>query len=240
MFYNSLQYSGTKTVGLRNCIICTNHALAQSIPPGPPRRHRATLPSSPARTPTTGLFPEGDRLEAHDEVRPTAMRLPPRSFPASRPLLRMDLQSTGQDSQRETQLASRPALSGRHQTAPQTQGHAGQDGAPLANRFSSPGEASRESRLPSGCAAWSHYSLFSALRLPTVAYPACSPSLAPHRPPSGSRSDEKSGLAIRTTSWICLKASSSVLPHVEAPYCCSAGQYACQRSSSGSTTTLKL
>src|ERR1017187_909413 len=74
MFYNSLQYSGTKTVGERNCIICTNHALAQSIPPGPPRRHRATLPSSPARTPTTGLFPEGDRLEAHDEVRPTAMR----------------------------------------------------------------------------------------------------------------------------------------------------------------------
>src|ERR1017187_9328607 len=195
MFYNSLQYSGTKTVGLRNCIICTNHALAQSIPPGPPRRHRATLPSSPARTPTTGLFPEGDRLEAHDEVRPTAMRLPPRSFPASRPLLRMDLQSPGQDGQREAQLASRPALSGRHQTAPQTQGHAGQDGAPLANRFSSPGEASREYRLTSGCAAWSHYRLFSALRLPTVAYPACSPSLAPHRPPSGSRSDEKSGLA---------------------------------------------
>src|ERR1017187_7101044 len=195
MFYNSLQYSGTKTVGLRNCIICTNHALAQSIPPGPPRRHRATLPSSPARTPTTGLFPEGDRLEAHDEVRPTAMRLPPRSFPASRPLLRMDLQSPGQDGQREAQLASRPALSGRHQTAPQTQGHAGQDGAPLANRFSSPGEASREYRLTSGCAAWSHYRLFSALRLPTVAYPACSPSLAPHRPPSGSRSDEKSGLS---------------------------------------------
>src|ERR1039457_663959 len=194
MFYNSLQYSGTKTVGERNCIICTNHALAQSIPPGPPRRHRATLPSSPARTPTTGLFPEGDRLEAHDEVRPTAMRLPPRSFPASRPLLRMDLQSPGQDGQREAQLASRPALSGRHQTAPQTQGHAGQDGAPLANRFSSPGEASREYRLTSGCAAWSHYRLFSALRLPTVAYPACSPSLAPHRPPSGSRSDEKSGL----------------------------------------------
>src|ERR1017187_953747 len=195
MFYNSLQYSGTKTVGLRNCIICTNHALAQSIPPGPPRRHRATLPSSPARTPTTGLFPEGDRLEAHDEVRPTAMRLPPRSFPASRPLLRMDLQSPGQDGQREAQLASRPALSGRHQTAPQTQGHAGQDGAPLANRFSSPGEASREYRLTSGCAAWSHYRLFSALRLPPVAYPACSPSLAPPRPPSGSRSDEKSGLA---------------------------------------------
>src|ERR1035438_3475123 len=144
---------------------------------------------------TTGLFPEGDRLEAHDEVRPTAMRLPPRSFPASRPLLRMDLQSPGQDGQREAQLASRPALSGRHQTAPQTQGHAGQDGAPLANRFSSPGEASREYRLTSGCAAWSHYRLFSALRLPTVAYPACSPSLAPHRPPSGSRSDEKSGLA---------------------------------------------
>src|ERR1017187_9531999 len=152
------------------------------------------LPSSPARTPTTGLFPEGDRLEAHDEVRPTAMRLPPRSFPASRPLLRMDLQSPGRDGQREAQLASRPALSGRHQTAPQTQGHAGQDGAPLANRFSSPGEASREYRLTSGCAAWSHYRLFSALRLPTVAYPACSPSLAPHRPPSGSRSDEKSGL----------------------------------------------
>src|ERR1019366_2718556 len=132
---------------------------------------------------------------AHDEVRPTAMRLPPRSFPASRPLLRMDLQSPGQDGKREAQLASRPALSGRHQTAPQTQGHAGQDGAPLANRFSSPGEASREYRLTSGCAAWSHYRLFSALRLPTVAYPACSPSLAPHRPPSGSRSDEKSGLA---------------------------------------------
>src|ERR1019366_3306716 len=131
---------------------------------------------------------------AHDEVRPTAMRLPPRSFPASRPLLRMDLQSPGQDGKREAQLASRPALSGRHQTAPQTQGHAGQDGAPLANRFSSPGEASREYRLTSGCAAWSHYRLFSALRLPTVAYPACSPSLAPHRPPSGSRSDEKSGL----------------------------------------------
>src|ERR1017187_361548 len=71
---------------------------------------------------------------------------------------------------------------------------------------------SREYRLTSGCAAWSHYRLFSALRLPTVAYPACSPSLAPHRPPSGSRSDEKSGLIIRTTSWICLKASSSVLP----------------------------
>src|ERR1039457_7656102 len=113
MFYNSLQYSGTKTVGLRNCIICTNHALAQSIPPGPPRRHRAMLPSSPARTPTTGLFPEGDRLDAHDEVRPTAMRLPPRSVPASRPLLRMDLQSPGQDGQREAQLASRPALSDR-------------------------------------------------------------------------------------------------------------------------------
>src|ERR1039457_4854038 len=156
----------------------------------------ATLPSSPARTPTTGLFPEGDRLEAHDEVRPTAMRLPPRSFPASRPLLRMDLQSPGQDGQREAQLASRPALSGRHQTAPQTQGHAGQDGAPLANRFSSPGEASREYRLTSGCAAWSHYRLFSALRLPTVAYPACSPSLAPPRPPSGRRSDEKSGLKV--------------------------------------------
>src|ERR1019366_2190673 len=135
---------------------------------------------------------------AHDEVRPTAMRLPPRSFPASRPLLRMDLQSPGQDGKREAQLASRPALSGRHQTAPQTQGHAGQDGAPLANRFSSPGEASREYRLTSGCAAWSHYRLFSALRLPTVAYPACSPSLAPHRPPSGSRSDEKSGLVQAT------------------------------------------
>src|ERR1019366_4782286 len=136
---------------------------------------------------------------AHDEVRPTAMRLPPRSFPASRPLLRMDLQSPGQDGKREAQLASRPALSGRHQTAPQTQGHAGQDGAPLANRFSSPGEASREYRLTSGCAAWSHYRLFSALRLPTVAYPACSPSLAPHRPPSGSRSDEKSGLVSAPT-----------------------------------------
>src|SRR5271165_6704626 len=177
-FYNSLQYYGTTTVGKRICIICIKHARAQSIPPGPPRHYRASVPPGPAGTPTTGLFPEGDRLEAHDEVRPPAVRLPPRSFPASRPLLRMDLQGQGQDGQREAQPASRPALSGRHQTAPQTQGRSGQDGAPVANRFSSPGEASREYRLTSGCATSSHYRLISALRLPAVAYPARSPPLA--------------------------------------------------------------
>jgi len=56
----------------------------------------------PARTPRAGLFPEGYRLKANDEVRPSAMRLPPRSGPATRPLLRMDLQGKRQDRQRET------------------------------------------------------------------------------------------------------------------------------------------
>src|SRR5450756_1903468 len=85
---------------MRIRIICINHARAQSTPPGPSWRPRPTLPPGPASTPPTGLFPEGNRLEANDEVRPTAVCLPPRSCPASRPLLRMDLQGQGQDGQR--------------------------------------------------------------------------------------------------------------------------------------------
>jgi hypothetical protein len=56
----------------------------------------------------------------------------------------------GQDGQREAQPASRPALSGRYQTAPETQRRSGQDGAPLANRLSSPGEGGGEYRLNGG------------------------------------------------------------------------------------------
>ena len=37
-------------------------------------------------------------------------------------------------------------------------------------------------------------------------------------------SSMSSAIIMRTTSWICLKASSSVLPHVEAPYRSSEGQ----------------
>src|ERR1039457_2013016 len=132
---------------MRIRVFCINHARAQSTPPCPSWRRRPTLPPGPARTPPTGLFPEGDRLEANDEVRPAAVWLSSRPCPASCPLLRMDVQGQGQDRQREAQPASRPALSGRHQTAPETQRRSGQDGAPLANRLSSPGEGGGEYRL---------------------------------------------------------------------------------------------
>src|ERR1017187_4309653 len=181
MFYNSSPYYGLKTVGFESArirVICINHARAQTTPPGPPQRHRATLPPGPAKPPSTGLLPERHRLEAHDEVRSTAVRLPPRSFPASRPLLRMDLQGQRQDGQREAQPASRPALSGSHQTEPQTQGRSRKDGAPLANRLSSLSEGSGECRLNAARATSSHYRLFSALRPPPAAYPQCYLSLA--------------------------------------------------------------
>lgn len=128
---------------MRICI----HAPTQNSPTCPPRRHRPTLPPGSSRTPPTGVFPEGDRLEANDEVRPIQLRLPPGSFPASWPLLRVDLQGQGQNRQREAQPASRTALSGRHQTAPQTQGRSGQDGASVANRIRSLGQASYQYRL---------------------------------------------------------------------------------------------
>src|SRR6266496_2997272 len=124
-----------------------NQAPAQNIPPGPSWRPRPTLPPSPGRTPPTGLFSQGDRLETNDEVRPTAVCLPPRSYPASRPVLRMDLQGQGQDGQRQAQRASRSALSGRHQTEPQTQDRSGQDGAPVANRSSSFGQTNGEDQV---------------------------------------------------------------------------------------------
>src|SRR6266567_3480876 len=123
------------------------HALTQSSSTCPPRRPRPTLPPGLSRTPPTGVFPEGDRLEANDEVRPTQLRLPPGSLPASWPLLRMDLQDPGQNRQREAQPASRAALSGRHQTAPHTQDRPGQDGALVAIRVSSLGQASFPYRL---------------------------------------------------------------------------------------------
>src|SRR5712671_3465512 len=117
MFLSSwplLRYLSSRTEPTRSRILCIDHVRAQSTPPGHLWRLRPTLPPSPARTAPTGLFPEGDRLEANDEVRPTAVCLPPRPVPTSRPLLRMDLQSQGQDGQREAQRASRPALSRCH------------------------------------------------------------------------------------------------------------------------------
>ena len=123
------------------------HALTPSSPTCPPRRHRSTLPPGSSGTPATGVFPEGDRLEANDEVRPIQLRLPPGSFPASWPLLRMDLQGQGQNRQREAQPASRAALSGRHQTTTQTQGRFGQDGTSVANRVRSLGQASYQYQL---------------------------------------------------------------------------------------------
>src|SRR6266567_5994935 len=101
---------------VRICI----HALTQSISPCPPRRPRPALRSGSSGTSPTGVFSQGDRIEANDEVRPTQLRLPSRSLPAPWPLLRMDLQSPRQDCQPEAQPASRPALSGRHETAPPT------------------------------------------------------------------------------------------------------------------------
>ena len=128
---------------VRTCI----HALTPSCSTGPPRPPRPSFPPGSARTPPTGVFPQGDRLEAHDEVWPAELRLPSGRFPASWPLLRMDLQGQGQNRQREAQPASRAALSGRHKTTPQAQGHSGQDGAPVANRLSPLGQASCSYRL---------------------------------------------------------------------------------------------
>src|SRR5207247_9348654 len=82
--------------------------------PSPPRCPRPALRSGSSGTSPTGVFSQGDRIEANDEVRPTQLRLPPGSLPAPWPLLRMDLQGPRQDCPREAQPASRPALSGRH------------------------------------------------------------------------------------------------------------------------------
>src|SRR6266516_371085 len=123
------------------------HALTQSCSTGPPRRPRPALSPGSARTPPTGVFPEGDRLETNDEVRPPQLRLPTGCFPSSWPLFRMDLKGQGQNRQREAQPPSRAALPGRHQTAPQAQGRSGQDGAPLASRVNPVGQASHQYRL---------------------------------------------------------------------------------------------
>src|SRR5215831_14156489 len=56
----------------------------------------------------------------------------------------------------------------------------------------------------------------------------------------GSPSSRSVCTTICTTSWMCLRASSAVSPHVAAPCFRSAGQYADHLSSSGSTTTLKM
>src|ERR1039457_5278659 len=195
MFYRFRLLYGINTAGNGICIIRIDHAPAQSSPPAPSRRPGPTLPPGPARTPPTGLLFEGDRLEADDEVRPAAVRLPPRPFPASWPLLRVDLQGQGQDGQREAQPASRPALSGRHQTAPQTQGDSGSDGAPVAHCLSPPGEAGRTYRLNLGRPTWRHHRLFSHPRVAARALSRLLSVTCSHRPCSRGRLDEISGLS---------------------------------------------
>src|SRR5882672_7520889 len=88
-----------------------DYAVPQSHPIAIPASLCPTIPPGPARTPATGLLLQGNRLEADDEVRPTAVRLPPRSLQTPRPILRMDLQGQWQDRQCEAQPASSPALS---------------------------------------------------------------------------------------------------------------------------------
>ena len=149
---------------VRLCI----HALTPSCSTGPPRRPRPALSPGSARTPPTGVFLEGDRLETNDEVRPPQLRLPAGCFPSSRPLFRMDLQGQGQNRQCEAQPPSRAALSSRHQTAPQTQGRSGQVGAPVPNRVNPAGQASYQYRLncSSTIATTDCRSASSAIRTP--------------------------------------------------------------------------
>src|ERR1039457_1177738 len=88
---------GITTVGLKPR---SDHALDKSAKrscspcPGP------TLPPGPTGTPPTRVLLKRNRLEADDEVRPTAVRLPPRCFQTPRPILRMDVQGQRQDRQR--------------------------------------------------------------------------------------------------------------------------------------------
>src|SRR3989442_1006031 len=93
------------------------------------------------------FFFEGNRIETNDEVRSSAVRLPPRSHPTSRPLFRMDLQGQRQDHQRQAQPPSSAPLSSRYQTAPPAQGYSGSDGTSIADRASPLGKASRPCRL---------------------------------------------------------------------------------------------
>src|SRR5205809_5739624 len=89
----------------------TELVLTQSNPIVAAPRLRATIPRRPARTPNNWIFFEGNRIETNDEVRSSAVRLPPRSHQTSRPLFRMDLQGQRQDHQRQAQPPSSAPLS---------------------------------------------------------------------------------------------------------------------------------
>lgn len=77
------------------------------------------------------------------------------------------------------------------QTAPETQGRSGQDGAPVENRVSSLGEAGREYRLTAGCATSSHLQTVSR---PPATVGSLSRLLSAACPRSPGKFDEKSGL----------------------------------------------
>ena len=172
MFCKSLPCAenyGITTVGLTtgsDPALKTNTQRSGSPRPGP------TLPPNPAGTPPTRVPLERNRPEADDEVRPAAVRLPPRSFKTPRPLLRMDLQGQRQDRQRPAHRGSGAALQSRHETAAETQGYSGQIGTSVANRAGSPGKASRRHRL-----IWRRENggdrLFSAIRHRPKVYPVC-------------------------------------------------------------------
>jgi hypothetical protein len=98
------------------------------------------------------------------------------------------------DRQREAQPGGCSTLSGRHQAAPYTQDHPGEDGASVANRVSSFGKAGRKGCLTPPCASSSR--LQTVFRVPATAgrLSRLSSATSPRCPHSYRRFDEKSGL----------------------------------------------